>query len=277
MLVSIIIPNYNKEKYIGECIDSILGQSYHVLEVVIVDDCSKDRSVEVINTYVRRDNRVKVILLTENKGVSHARNVGIQAATGQYITFLDSDDFYFNTNKLKNEVELLERNQGQIITYSRRVIVDENSKVMFEDLEDRYYSGNILLKLLTEKNANAFVQRDYCLPRKIALEMGGYEEGNSYYEDYEVLLKLVSKYEMHYTGESGTAYRILGSGLSHSNKRRFRDQFLIPQKIRKGYIKHIHGYIKVLVYCCYYIECVKIWAYLATRSILVTLKLKEGQ
>lgn len=275
-LVSVIIPNYNKENYIRECIESVLGQTYTNLEIIVVDDCSTDHSVEILNEYGSLKKIIKLILLSKNRGVSHARNVGLHAATGQYITFLDSDDFYFNADKLKNEIELLEQNQGQVITYSRRVIVDEHSKVMLEDPEDRYYSGSILFKLLTERNANTFVQRDYCLPRKFALEMGGYEEGKSYYEDYEVLLKLVSKYQMYYTGEIGTAYRIIGSGLSHSNKRRFRDQFLIPQRIRKGYIKYIHGYSKGFVYCCYYLECAKIWTYLAIRSSLVTLKLKEG-
>ncbi len=276
-LVSVIIPNYNKEDYIKECIESVLRQTYANLEIIVVDDCSTDHSTEILNDYACINKLIKLILLNENKGVSHARNVGLNAATGQIITFLDSDDYYYNTNKLKNEIELIEKKQGQVLTYSRRVIVDKYSKVMYEDLEDRYYSGNILMKLLTEKNAYSFVQRDYCMPRKIAMEIGGYEEGNSYYEDYDVLLKLVSKYEMHYTRESGTAYRILVSGLSHCKKRKFSDQFLIPQKIRKSYFKQINGCNKVLVYCCYYIENVKIWAYLIIRRILIILKLKEEQ
>ncbi|MFC6169392.1 glycosyltransferase family 2 protein [Loigolactobacillus jiayinensis] len=88
--VSIIIPTYNAEKYIGICISSILDQSYPYLEVIIIDDGSTDHTQEIVNSF--DDQRIK-FFIQNNQGVSAARNKGLQFATGEYVTFIDSDDF----------------------------------------------------------------------------------------------------------------------------------------------------------------------------------------
>ncbi len=93
MLLSIVIPLYNAEKYLEECLESILGQTFSDFEVVLVDDGSKDKSGEICDAYAQRDSRVKVIH-KENGGQSAARNTGAAKATGDYIVFLDSDDFF---------------------------------------------------------------------------------------------------------------------------------------------------------------------------------------
>ena len=90
--VSIIVPVYNAEKSIKKCIESILAQTYKKIELILVDDGSPDRSGDICDMY-KKEPCVKVIH-TQNKGVSHARNIGLNYATGDYITFCDSDDFY---------------------------------------------------------------------------------------------------------------------------------------------------------------------------------------
>lgn len=90
-LISIIIPVYNAEKYLNACIDSVLNQTYSNIEIVLVNDGSKDSSGEICNQYQSNDSRIKVIHL-ENGGVSRARNKGIEVCSGEYITFVDSDD-----------------------------------------------------------------------------------------------------------------------------------------------------------------------------------------
>lgn len=90
-LISIIVPVYNVEKYLGECIDSILSQTYQNLELVLVDDGSPDNSGKICDEYADKDKRIRAIH-KENGGVSSARNVGLDAANGEYITFVDSDD-----------------------------------------------------------------------------------------------------------------------------------------------------------------------------------------
>ncbi len=92
MLLSVIIPVYNVEKYLEECLDSILGQSFSDFEVILVDDGSKDNSGKIGDAYAQRDSRIQVIH-KENGGQASARNTGAAAAAGEYIVFLDSDDF----------------------------------------------------------------------------------------------------------------------------------------------------------------------------------------
>lgn len=92
ILVSIIVPYYNVEEYIRQCLDSILIQTYTNIEIILIDDGSTDGSGHIVNKYARRDSRIKVFYQA-NKGLSAARNLGLDNATGDYILFVDSDDF----------------------------------------------------------------------------------------------------------------------------------------------------------------------------------------
>lgn len=90
-LVSIIVPVYNAENFLKNCLDSIGNQTYKALEVILIDDGSKDTSADICDEYARLDKRIKVFHI-KNGGVSNARNVGIEKATGDYVCFIDSDD-----------------------------------------------------------------------------------------------------------------------------------------------------------------------------------------
>lgn len=90
--ISIIVPVYQAEKYISKCIESIVNQTYKNLEIILIDDGSTDRSGEICDEYGKKDNRI-VVVHNKNKGVSVARNCGLDIATGDYITFVDSDDY----------------------------------------------------------------------------------------------------------------------------------------------------------------------------------------
>ncbi|AXT59948.1 glycosyltransferase family 2 protein [Aquimarina sp. AD10] len=91
-LISVIVPIYNSEKYLDRCIDSICNQSYHNLEVILVNDGSKDKSLSICENFAKKDSRIQIIDIP-NGGVSNARNTGLKAAKGEFIQFLDSDDF----------------------------------------------------------------------------------------------------------------------------------------------------------------------------------------
>jgi len=101
-LVSVIIPVYKVEKYLDRCVQSIIDQAYKNLEIILVDDGSPDKCPELCDEWAKKDNRVKVIH-QENGGVCSARNAGINAASGEYITFIDSDDCV--TNKYSEALE----------------------------------------------------------------------------------------------------------------------------------------------------------------------------
>lgn len=91
-LISVIIPVYNAEKYLGRCLDSIISQSYSNLEIILIDDCSKDNSLKICEEYAKKDRRIKIIKNEKNLGQAGARNKGIKQSKGDYITFVDNDD-----------------------------------------------------------------------------------------------------------------------------------------------------------------------------------------
>ena len=91
-LISVIVPVFNVEKYLEKCIESIRNQTYKNLEILLINDGSTDKSLEICNKYLEIDDRI-VLLNKENGGLSSARNFGIDNAKGEYITFVDSDDF----------------------------------------------------------------------------------------------------------------------------------------------------------------------------------------
>ena len=97
--VSVVIPVYNVEKYLSQCLDSVLSQSLEEIEVIVVNDGSTDGSSNICRQYSKRDKRIRLIE-KENGGLSSALNVGIDLASGKYIIFLDSDDFWLDSNIL---------------------------------------------------------------------------------------------------------------------------------------------------------------------------------
>lgn len=98
--VSVIIPVYNVEAYISDCLDSVVNQTLSDIEVVIVDDCGTDASMDIVNSYTEQDSRFRIISHDVNKGLSKARRTGIESAAGEYIFHLDSDD-YISANALE--------------------------------------------------------------------------------------------------------------------------------------------------------------------------------
>ena len=91
-LISVIIPVYGVEKYISQCLESVINQTYKNLEIIVVNDGTKDRSAEIAKVYAAKDSRMKVYDF-ENGGLSVARNRGLEIATGDYISYIDSDDW----------------------------------------------------------------------------------------------------------------------------------------------------------------------------------------
>lgn len=109
MKVSFIIPVYNVEKYLPQCVDSILSQTYTDFEVILVDDGSPDNSGKLCDEYAKKDSRVRVIHKL-NGGLSDARNAGLNASYGDYVIFVDSDDFWVKNDCLQQIMHIVEQN-----------------------------------------------------------------------------------------------------------------------------------------------------------------------
>jgi teichuronic acid biosynthesis glycosyltransferase TuaG len=124
-LVSIITPNYNSEKFIEQTLQSIIAQTYENWELLIVDDCSTDKSLDIIEKYSIRDKRIKIFRLKENSGAAIARNKAIEEANGSFIAFLDSDDLWLS-EKLEKQLAFMIQNNYNL-TYTSYTVINENA------------------------------------------------------------------------------------------------------------------------------------------------------
>lgn len=125
-LLSVIVPVYNVEKYICKCVDSILNQTYKNLEIILIDDGSKDSSGAKCDELAKKDNRIKVYH-KENGGLSDARNYGIQKSTGKYLGFVDSDDF-INLNMFQILMDNIKQYDADISTCAR-ITINEGTNI----------------------------------------------------------------------------------------------------------------------------------------------------
>ena len=125
-LVSVIIPNYNAEQFIGETLESVLAQTYADLELLVIDDCSTDNSVSVIRSYMQKDSRIRLFQNEENRGAAYTRNVGLFEAKGKWVAFLDSDDLWLPT-KLETQIAFMESNH-YAFSYTKYGRIDEASR-----------------------------------------------------------------------------------------------------------------------------------------------------
>lgn len=127
-LVSIITPTYNCGKFIGESIDSVLAQTYHNWELIIVDDCSIDETAEVVSKYADNNDRIKYFCLEKNSGAAVARNKALSLARGKWIAFLDSDDLWM-PEKLEHQIKFMRKN-GYSFSYHCYEEIDERGKLI---------------------------------------------------------------------------------------------------------------------------------------------------
>lgn len=126
-LVSIIMPAYNASRFLPDAIESVMAQSYDAWELIVVDDCSKDDSVSVIQRYCERDGRVKLLRNSENTGPAITRNNAINNAAGRYIAFLDSDDVW-HPEKLRKQIDAM-TDQDYVFTYTAYHRISEDGAV----------------------------------------------------------------------------------------------------------------------------------------------------
>lgn len=133
--VSVIIPVYNMEKYLEQCLDSVVSQTLNEIEAVCIDDGSSDASASILKEYSQRDSRVKFIQ-QENQGVSLARNKGIQLAEGKYVIFMDPDDWYPSADILEDLYNVAETHR---VSIAGGTFMDYHDGIYNEEFPDRYF------------------------------------------------------------------------------------------------------------------------------------------
>ncbi|MGQ0285787.1 glycosyltransferase family 2 protein [Pasteurellaceae bacterium 22721_9_1] len=235
-LISIITPVYNSEKYIQQCIESVLSQTHTNWELILIDDCSKDTSVDIISKYLF-DFRIKLFKNKNNLGPALTRNVGLDNATGDYITFLDSDDFW-SKQHLENQLRFMIDNNLQI----------SHGNYHFCDLE-----GNIIKSInVTPKidyfcllKGNQFKTMSMMLSKDL---IGNHRFENIKHEDYAFFLECLKRTNYSLTDHSSIdSYCRIGSGVSVSSNK-------IKSAVWTWDIYHKHQKLGVVRSCYYFIH-----------------------
>lgn len=175
VLVSIIIPTFNREKTIINAIDSIIAQNISSLEIIVVDDKSTDNTHNIINQLVRKYSFLKYIVNNGCKGPSCARNVGIDSSVGKYIAFLDSDDVWLEDH-LAPAVEILEDNHGDCVVFGDALNKHLETGQSSDHFDDMHFLKNINMSqinrdfyLITEPIFSSLIQESFLLlPSMIA-------------------------------------------------------------------------------------------------------------
>lgn len=141
-LVSVIMPAYNAEKYIREAIESILGQTYDNFELIIIDDCSLDKTMDVVNTI--KDDRIRIFHNEKNMGIAYSRNYALESSKGKYIAIMDDDDVSF-PSRFEEQVGLLEAREDIDIVGGRVQRIDEKGNII--ESNDTVFNNPLFIKV----------------------------------------------------------------------------------------------------------------------------------
>ena len=154
-LISVIIPVYKVEKYLDKCIDSVINQTYNNLEIILVDDGSPDNCPKMCDEYAKKDKRIKVIH-KENGGVGSARNKGIEKSTGDYITFVDSDD-WIEKEFIHEMLDIANKYKADYVTCGYYRVYENKKEIINGNLEEIVIdSKEYVNKLLNVQNGYGF-------------------------------------------------------------------------------------------------------------------------
>ena len=181
--ISVIVPVYNKESYLKECIESILGQSYRNLELILVDDESTDQSGTICESYGQSDKRV-VVLHQKNAGPTAACVAGMHAATGEYYMFVDSDD-YVDSKMLVEMAARLKGIPGEVVCCDHILEKQKKTEAVYSAVAPGVYTGEKLDKEIKEKLIGQ-EQKVFPMSRCMKLCERSIFEGNEKYYDYDI-------------------------------------------------------------------------------------------
>lgn len=233
-LISIIIPVYGVEKYIAQCLESVINQTYKNLEIIVINDGTKDRSADIAKEYAAKDSRIKVYDF-KNGGLSVARNRGLEIATGEYISYLDSDD-WLDTKMYETLLETAMKNEADMVKCG---IIETNGaaeeKITFSDVKiinneqhkafENYFKG-ILWTLAWNGLYKRELAKKVKFPDNVVHE-DNYSSGMFLYLSKKVLV----------IPFCGNYYRVNDAGISKGGMKKPLDKILAIIKLKQDLLK----------------------------------------
>lgn len=233
-LVSVIIPAYNAQAFIDKTLASVLAQTYRNLEILVVDDGSSDRTVEIVQKFAAKDQRIR-LLQQPNAGVAAARNLGMKSAQGEFIAPIDADDIWYPEN-IALQVQVMQQAGAKVgLVYSWSVDIDESGRPTggFRATE---ITGEIYTTLVAHNfigNASATMMRRSCLE-----QVGGYDpelraQNAQGCEDWDLYLRIAEHYEFQVVPQFLIGYRKIGNSMSCDYRTMAKSHELVMAAVRR--------------------------------------------
>lgn len=225
-LVSVIMPCYNAQDFVGAAIQSVLEQTWKNLELLVIDDGSRDSSRDILSQWAERDTRVQALINKQNMGVSKTRNRGIGLSKGRWIAFLDSDDVW-EKDKLEKQLALAERQAAQFV-FTAASVIDQHSKPLgtMSDLPERVAYQQL-------QRWNMITCSSVLLTREALGELC-FEHDDSR-EDYLLWLRVLKRIDTAYcVTEPLVRYRVITGSRSANKVKMLRDTYRVHRHEKRG-------------------------------------------
>jgi glycosyltransferase involved in cell wall biosynthesis len=202
--VSVIMPNYNNERFISAAIESVLGQTYTDFELIVVDDASTDNSVKIAQEYLKIHPNVNILQLNQRGSSSIARNLGLESARGREICFVDSDDVY-SPFKLAYQFQALEEEGRPVIVYCDWWRLDEAGNLLGPSKRVHPRKNG---RIFSDAIAQAYGGVAMCMiPRACLDKIGFFDVSLPWAEDLDLLLRLAREFDFKYIDQALYGYR----------------------------------------------------------------------
>lgn len=246
--ISVVLAVYNHEQFVGQTVESIIGQSFEDWELIIIDDCSKDGSADAVRKYIQgpshhscpsgtggprpadhEDERIRFYQAEKNRGTVRTFNELLKKARGEYVAFIGSDDIW-HSGKLQEQIEYMEQHKEMAVCFSWAEFIDENGRLYSEDEKECDYDTQIFMhKNCTQgevlrcffDSANYFCHPSALIRSEVIREIGGFDLRFRQLHDFEYWVRVLQKYPVHIIQKPLVQYRRLSTendSLSAVNK-----------------------------------------------------------
>lgn len=229
--VSIVLPAYNGSKYLNKAIDSIIHQTFDNWELILVNDCSMDNTLKIMETYAKLDSRIKVINNLANQKLPRSLNIGFEVATGEYLTWTSDDNIYHNL-AIGAMVDFLDKNKEYAMVRTNMFFINEDGKITGKS--ECYTKRGMMI--------NNYVGACFMYRNCVKRDIGGYDDNFFCVEDYEYWIRILENY-----GQIGNIDVPLYFYRQHSESLTVTKRDLVEEQLSKMRGKYIDFFIKQLV------------------------------
>jgi len=246
--VSILTATYNRAQLVSRAIESALSQSFSDWELIVVNDTESDGTAEVMAEWQKKDRRIKYFVIPRCGRIAIVSNFGLQQARAEYIAILDDDDWWINKDKLKGQVDFLDKNPEYVGCGGGAIAVDEKERELFKFLkpeQDKEIKKRALY-------ANQMINSTTLFRRSAAQEIGLYDESLLQFADWDFWLKMGLMGELYNFPEYFTYYTMWGKGTSFlKQKENAKSALRIVRRYKNKYPGFNRAIFLTSLYCLY--------------------------